>query len=288
MFLLLFLLLIPCEAAKYSEYDDGFARKLLVLAASAYSPTPENCLQNRFANTELIQKFDVKCDLTENNTCSGYIALIHEERAIALVFRGTTSKDQLQLEGVSGFFERGYFEELGRVNRYFHNGFEAIWNSGMEAKFNEISRNYPGYDLWITGHSLGGALASLASAHLVSTRGYNAENSAHYSFGQPRVGDEKYAEEHSKLIPWYYRVTHARDVVVDLFPLSLGYRHHVNEVWYDNAMLPGASYRVCRKNFDWKCIKLPIPLPNMLDHRYYFNVKITKYGKGGCEKPIAM
>ncbi|CAD5226219.1 unnamed protein product [Bursaphelenchus okinawaensis] len=285
--LLLLFLCSPLAYAKYKDYSDPLARRLLVLASSAYSPTPHDCLGNRFENAELIERFEIHCDLSENNTCSGYIALLHQDRVIAVVFRGTTSKDQLGLEGVSGFFERGYFQEMGRVNRYFQDAFEKIWDGGMGKRFDEISQNYPDYDLWVTGHSLGGALASLASAHIVSSKPkYTDQNSAHYSFGQPRVGDEQFSSSHSKLIPWYYRVTHAHDIVVGLFPAYLGYQHHVNEVWYNNAMLPGDSYKICRKPWDWKCIKVPIPLPNMIDHRHYFNVKITTYGKTGCLKEI--
>lgn len=48
MYLLLLLFLISFGAR--AEYDENIAKKMLVLAASVYSPNPEKCLSNRFEN----------------------------------------------------------------------------------------------------------------------------------------------------------------------------------------------------------------------------------------------
>ncbi|MCB0369932.1 MAG: hypothetical protein KDD45_10980, partial [Bdellovibrionales bacterium] len=55
----------------------------------------------------------------------------------------------------------------------------------------------------ITGHSLGGALAVMAAAHLHTK--YSLVEML-YTMGQPRVGNDKFAQFMTSLIPDTYRV----------------------------------------------------------------------------------
>ena len=72
-----------------------------------------------------------------------------------------------------------------------YDGVESILKSKLEA---ESGR---GLQLWVTGHSLGGALASLATTtimdHIESDPSYSLRGI--YTFGMPRVGNEEYAEQ---------------------------------------------------------------------------------------------
>ncbi|CAD5226223.1 unnamed protein product [Bursaphelenchus okinawaensis] len=276
---LLLLTLLPIIVhANYKRYNHTLARKLIFLATSAYSPTPNACLQKKFDEGELVQYYDIPCDISVNNTCSGYIALLHNEKAIAVVFRGTTTDDQMVKEGFAAFADKLQFLEMGRVNSYFFEAFEKLWKGQMGTKFEEVIKAHSDYDLWVTGHSLGGALANLASAYIVSTiPKYTVENSAHINFGQPTVGDKEYVESFKKLIPWYYRVTHTQDVIIDIYPKSLGFEHHGSEVWYNNTMVPGSSYQIC----ELECVKNNTH-ENMEDHRHYFDINVVKYGRTVC------
>src|SRR5207249_4492483 len=76
----------------------------------------------------------------------------------------------------------------------------------------------PGQKLWLTGHSLGGALATLAAAHL----GRDAVQGL-YTYGCPRVGDVKF----TSVLPEasHFRFVHRRDWVVEQPPEFLGYVH---------------------------------------------------------------
>ena len=68
----------------------------------------------------------------------------------------------------------------------------------------------------ITGHSLGGALATHAAAHLLS-QGINVDML--YTFGSPRVGDNKFSTWFDALLKnTKVRVTHGRDPVPHLPP----------------------------------------------------------------------
>lgn len=43
-----------------------------------------------------------------------------------------------------------------------------IWNGGMKDDFTYLKQRYPSYKLWVIGHSLGGAMASLCSSYIVA------------------------------------------------------------------------------------------------------------------------
>lgn len=87
----------------------------------------------------------------------------------------------------------------------------------VTAVVRELLGKHPSAKVYVTGHSLGGALAVLYSGMLY----YNDEKSiveklaAVYTFGQPRVGDEKFAAYmRQKLVDSaYFRVVYCNDLV---------------------------------------------------------------------------
>lgn len=73
-----------------------------------------------------------------------------------------------------------------------HRGFQAAWESIERRVIFQLKEWWQSDTLfWVTGHSLGGALAALASASL-EYQGFTV--SGLYTFGQPRVGDWKFAQ----------------------------------------------------------------------------------------------
>lgn len=75
--------------------------------------------------------------------------------------------------------------------------------------------------VWITGHSLGGALATMAAARLIGDGVLEPEEIAGvYTFGQPRVGDAAFAHDYA-LAGRHFRVVHDNDVVTRVPPGSL-------------------------------------------------------------------
>lgn len=91
----------------------------------------------------------------------------------------------------------------------------------------------------MTGHGLGGAFAILAGTD-VKTLYQSAE--AVYTFGQPRVGNEAFANYYSKFLPETFRVINNADIVPHLPATSAGYQHSSLEEWYQNGM---SSYKTC-------------------------------------------
>ena len=56
---------------------------------------------------EIKRQITVSCDTVDSgDTCSGFTAVSHEDEAILVVFRGTTSTEQLVVEGAETVFGR--------------------------------------------------------------------------------------------------------------------------------------------------------------------------------------
>lgn len=117
-----------------------------------------------------------------------------------------------------------------------HTGFQTAWDeiagSAKAAVSSALTAN-PGYKLVTTGHSLGGAVATLAATYL-RRDGFPADV---YSFGSPRVGNDRFVNFVTQQPGAEYRVTHGRDPVPRLPPIIFGYRHTSPEYWLDGGSL---------------------------------------------------
>eukprot|EP00444_Apocalathium_aciculiferum_P000880 CAMPEP_0183410310 /NCGR_PEP_ID=MMETSP0370-20130417/19489_1 /TAXON_ID=268820 /ORGANISM="Peridinium aciculiferum, Strain PAER-2" /LENGTH=609 /DNA_ID=CAMNT_0025593135 /DNA_START=168 /DNA_END=1997 /DNA_ORIENTATION=+ len=97
----------------------------------------------------------------------------------------------------------------------------------------------PGDAVYVTGHSKGAALATLAMFFLQASAGYRVQLS--YNFESPRVGNAAFATAFNQMFCGprgplapiaLFRITHANDRAVREPPSELGYAHVGQEVWY--------------------------------------------------------
>ncbi len=131
-----------------------------------------------------------------------------------VAFRGTqVFADPSLADMLSNLWFRRVPWDPGRVHRGYR---EALLDIVQELKRPLYSGRRP---LYFTGHSMGGALATLAST-------LPPGPSATYSFGAPRVGDGVFARSLANLV----RIVHGTDIA-PRYPLPLGYRHG-GEVWH--------------------------------------------------------
>jgi alpha-beta hydrolase superfamily lysophospholipase len=93
----------------------------------------------------------------------------------------------------------------------------------------QASTIYPSYEVTVVGHSLGGAIASLAAAQLRNS-GFSV---ALYTFGSPRIGGSKISSYISNQSGGNYRVTHWNDPVPKVPLLTMGYVH-ISPEYYIN------------------------------------------------------
>ena len=165
----------------------------------------------------------------------------HDNSQIVVAFRGSGNL-QNWLHNVA-FVQTPYdsYSSCGSKCRV-HVGFMASYFSLREETRNAVlalRSTYPTYGVVATGHSLGGALATLAAADLqeLLSRGHLSPAPPPltlYTFGSPRVGNAAFAQWVANLLSSgaSYRITHARDPVVRLPLRSWDYSHVVHEVFY--------------------------------------------------------
>ena len=291
-----------CNKTVYAEYDENLAYKMIYLCALAYSDDVAKYLPKASeVNTfELVKQVTMPCP--GEALCSGFVAVSHSEKAIAIAFRGTEHFIQLVTEILHILIEpQTDFKAGGKVQKYFLDALEVVWND-LKKYANEEMKNYPRYKVWVTGHSLGGALASLASTLIMFEGNTTRDNLTLYTFGQPRVGNHDYALTHDSLVPLSFRVTHYRDIVVHLpfcqteFPgtpciaLGDGPYHHGKEIYYsDEIMTKYSPYKTCEglpHNEDLGCSNnpkvwlkcLPVELDECIDdHKQYFGIVVSKW-----------
>jgi hypothetical protein len=158
----------------------------------------------------------------------------HKDLPVAIIaFRGTEPKQAadvaLDLTAWRTKLEKhGWPAGWGSVHAGFHDGFLEV-EPILLAKVRELSGTK--VRLWVTGHSLGAALATLTVARLLRAReeGARIELGGLYAFGSPRVGDREFtealaahaAEQGVPLV----RVRNENDAVTAIPGVTFGYTH---------------------------------------------------------------
>lgn len=116
----------------------------------------------------------------------------------------------------------------GKVHRGFLKGFQVVWPE-IRAVIKEWQTQ--AQSLWLTGHSLGGALATLGMASL----GEEAKP-VHglYTFGQPRVGGKTFARNFDlDFKARMFRFVNNNDVVTRVPTRKTGFRHVGQVLMFD-------------------------------------------------------
>lgn len=104
-----------------------------------------------------------------------------------------------------------------------HNGFRQAYERVKDSLAAQLRALAP-RSLWLSGHSLGGALATLAAADLGATPDLGPKLGGLYTFGSPRVGNQAFV---SALAVPHWRMVNGHDAVPEVPPeLPLEYRHH--------------------------------------------------------------
>ncbi|KAM4058921.1 lipase (class 3) domain-containing protein [Hirsutella rhossiliensis] len=156
---------------------------------------------------------------------NGYIAVDHERKEIVLSIRGSWSLPNWVYD-VRFFFTDCEYVPGCRV----HTGFAKAWggvSDKVTAILQSLHREHK-YPVVVTGHSLGGAAATIAAAHL-RYRGLPVEA---YTYGAPRAGNIPFANfASSRLNGTTYRVTHDADTIALVPPIFMGYAHTSPEFW---------------------------------------------------------
>ncbi len=102
-----------------------------------------------------------------------------------------------------------------------HTGFRKAYQS-VESDIVKSVAKLSGIPLYITGHSLGAALATYATQCLEQNPAFRDQIAACYTYGSPRVGNTEFDRDFKSVI---YRVVNTTDIVTVIPLLVMGYIH---------------------------------------------------------------
>ncbi|ORX94022.1 alpha/beta-hydrolase [Basidiobolus meristosporus CBS 931.73] len=228
---------------------------------------------------------------------AGYVGVNHKEKTIIVAFRGTSNIrnwvhdfDFLPLDFAYPDAEKGTM---------VHGGFLKAFNSvsedviaGLKKVVDQLPINPDEYELVVTGHSLGGAVAVLGAMeiknHLLNPKSprcitppaktINPEKILVRTYGQPRVGNPKFAAlayktlSNSTISDSFIRVTSKNDPVPHVPPESFGFLHSPHEVyihWFTGKTMNCNDAGMAEDN---DCIRGYLPV-DVISHMTYWDLR---------------
>lgn len=210
----------------------------------------------------------------------GYIGYTSGQSTIYVVFRGSSS-----IPNWISNIDLITVKYPPCANCYVHQGFYLAEQKIINATISQVKSlksKFPSYKVLVAGHSLGGALATLAAVDLF-VAGISPVRM--FNFGSPRVGDNTFAAWVSSTVPDHSRVTHCKDEVPHL-PSSGTVQHftHINGEYFQ-ADKTNIALTTCTGYEDPKCSYQynAITSGSIDDHLHYLGITM---GAEGCAPPF--
>ena len=212
-------------------YDEGRAKLFMFLSAAAYCDADQinswGCKPCKLAGLSLQARTFI------NGSTQCFVGYADSLDQVIVSFRGSHSIQDWITN--LNFPQTAAYPSCDGCK--VHEGFFDSWLSVEEEAVAEVQRLlklHPKAEVFVTGHSLGAALAALCAAELgASTHSMQDNIGGVYTYGQPRVGNKQFAHFYNtgKHVSW--RVTHWHDPVPHL-PLEWqGFWHTATEVFYN-------------------------------------------------------
>lgn len=179
-----------CEQT-YTQYDN---KERLFLVPPTYRP---------------IGSFEARAF---NGRTEPFGFVIESEQAVVIAFRGSRST----VDWIADFDADQVQWADDSPAIMTHRGFTMIYRSARDSIWSFLDQVPADKPLFLTGHSLGGALATLAAFDVACTR--QQEMTIVYTFGSPRVGNDEFAVQYKKAVPYSFRLANVFDAVTHLPP----------------------------------------------------------------------
>ncbi|WP_394201485.1 lipase family protein [Shewanella waksmanii] len=186
-------------------------------------------------------KFEISCHAAYegNNIPIGFIA--SKEDDVYISWRGTsTAKEWIE----DGKFEQivcPYLPDNVKVHLGFNQLYTttALTQSPREVVIDYLSKRQIKGSIYVTGHSLGAALATLNALDIHTNT--SCKNVKLYSFASPRVGEPRFASFYNRRVTDSWRVVNANDEVPCL-PLKSALEEHYMHVNSEVDIKFGRNY----------------------------------------------
>ncbi len=162
---------------------------------------------------------------------NGVIGYSISHKSIYVVFRGTQSNrdwfDDFHIKLIDYPLCEGC-----KVHRGFYNAQKSV-NFNMLLETIDLINIYPSFSIVLTGHSLGAALTTLSAFELKNVLNKHYTNKITiFTYGSPRIFNDIGSEKMSGIVD-SVRVTHYKDIVVQVPPIGMDYQHILTE-WYED------------------------------------------------------
>lgn len=156
---------------------------------------------------------------TNSANTDGFTATLND--TFIIKFNGTDFSDPKDVKTDFWFCKKiipyGNFKSPIKVHAGFIESYKSI-REELHKRFKESKKD----KVFITGHSLGGALTTLAAVDFEYN--FNAKLEA-VAFGSPRVGNKAFFKSFSKRLPCFLNVHNGQDLVAKLSPFWTFFKH---------------------------------------------------------------
>jgi triacylglycerol lipase len=138
--------------------------------------------------------------------------ILQSEDHIIIAFRGSSQKTDWISDAIARQSKSKCVVDSGLT----HTGISELYYSIREQILSVLGRLSTGKELMITGHSLGGALATLCGLDVSVNSPFH--HPILYTYASPRVGDLVFAKKYASLLDRSFRVYNPFDLVPHLPP----------------------------------------------------------------------
>ena len=175
------------------------------------------------------------------------------DRDVVVVVRGTEPQEWSDIRDDANAIA-DLAETTGRVHRGFRREADELWPQ-IRRELAEVNPD-DSRDLWFSGHSLGGAVATICALRCAVARDIRGPAEL-YSSGCPRIGNKDYVR-HAHLT--HRRWVHNNDIVTRVPPRSLGFSHADPFLYLDsrgrwNPALTAAGIARDRRAAFWHAVR---------------------------------
>eukprot|EP01105_Mastigella_eilhardi_P005392 TRINITY_DN17121_c0_g1_i1.p1 TRINITY_DN17121_c0_g1~~TRINITY_DN17121_c0_g1_i1.p1 ORF type:complete len:514 (+),score=95.45 TRINITY_DN17121_c0_g1_i1:60-1601(+) len=259
------------EGAEAGGYEQQFAARYAYIAAAAYCDATSILGWNCTACKHVDRFRAVGAAFDPATHTFGFVGLDSKYLQLVLAFRGRDPENVVSDVKDLLVVGKTHWRGTGVGVRFL----EA--EQALEAQlmpFLAVLLNAPGIKDWsitLTGHSIGGAVATVAALSIFSDYG---QRTTLITYGAPRVGDASFARKLESTIAVRWRITHGTDVVVHLPESTAGFVHHGPEIWYPLSDYSGGLHVVCTGSENATCANgATLSLP--ADHLSYLGIPVS-------------